>query len=206
MITASRFLTVAMGFSDEHNLDVQWAHEYGAHEGQTSDYGILFANWNASDTYDKETVSRVPDYPEGRDPIVRLGRIAERLGIDCEWSDEWSTCGCGKAVRTSPDHYGWLPNCIVSDDGLSCRECLEDDTESYVDDFLLCNTGAADPFGIDLGALGFSRVSEGECGYHPGQTDSPEAMLEAAGVGDDDFVFQIEGVGQFDMAFSLWTR
>src|SRR5262245_37954667 len=61
------------------------------------DNGVLFANWNV--------------FPRGFD------RVLEQAGYAVEWSDEWSTCeDCGKAVRTSPNSYGWQRSYELIDD------------------------------------------------------------------------------------------
>ena len=166
---------------------------------------ILFANWNGEFDGDRE---RFGDrYADERKKTEQLGRIAEKLGAELEWSDEWSTCGgCQKAVRTSPDSYCWLASFkLVDDCELICRDCLLDDLETYVDDVLLNREGAADTFGIDLAALGFTRAEEGESGLHDGQNDTPADMLAKLSE-FGDYVFQIDGTGQFDVSFSLWTR
>jgi hypothetical protein len=68
--------------------NLMWANGY-AEPGYTDpEKGIVFANWNY---FPRE----LPD-------------ILERGGYEIEWSDEWATCGdCGRAVRTSPNSYGW---------------------------------------------------------------------------------------------------
>jgi len=51
-----------------------------------------------------------------------------------------------------------------------------------------------------------------EFGWHPGQNDTPKAVVEAleadlgyAGV-DFEYVFVIDAVGQFDIHFAIWWK
>lgn len=89
-------------------------------------------NWNSVDEYNRETKQR-EDLPHGDLP-ERLFKILEKLGFECEWSDEWSTCSdCGRLVRTQPDSYDWRPSYIYGDGDLVCLDCSpeaeEEDTE-----------------------------------------------------------------------------
>lgn len=191
---------------------VDFGYECGAIVDSASEYAepgysgdcILFGDWNRETRYDAETKTRVDRYPPSRDPRERVARVAERLGAKLEWCDEWATCGeCGAAVRTQPDSYSWTRSFhIFNECELVCIDCCLGGVESYVDS-LVGNLETADTFGVDLAALGFSLVEDGESGWHPGQDSDPAVM--AAGV-DGDLVFQIDGVGQFDCRFSLWRR
>jgi hypothetical protein len=68
--------------------------------------GILFANWNC--------------FPRNFDTIL------EKLGYAVEWSDEWFTCDCGTAVRTSADSYIWEPGYKEVNGEIMCLECAKD--------------------------------------------------------------------------------
>ena len=82
-----------------------YASEYAEPGYSPTEKGVLFANWNY--------------FPRNIDSIL------EGYGYAVEWSDEWSTCGeCGKAVRTSPDNWGWTPSFrIFNDCELLCLDC-----------------------------------------------------------------------------------
>ena len=67
--------------------------------------GILFANWNV--------------FPRGLDTIL------EKAGYSVEWSDEWTTCDCGKAFRLSADSYVWEPAYKEVGGELMCLECAK---------------------------------------------------------------------------------
>jgi hypothetical protein len=167
--------------------NIGYASEY-AEPGYTQPAkGIVFANWNV--------------FPRGLDSIL------ERAGYEIEWSDEWSTCeDCGRAVRTSADSYGWTRSYVIMGEGsLLCRECVDED--EYINEYLLNKTDAADTFGIDLAAHGFTKVNADsyQNGWHPGQNDNPRDIADKLTSGVD-YVFQIDDKGQFDIRFSVWTR
>ena len=135
-------------------------------------------------------------------------RIADRAGfrLVTEWLDEWTTCDdCGRLVRTSGDCYEWTRSYWCSDDGgIQCCECTADDPSWYLE-WLQGDSDRAETFGTDLAKLGYVKVQDGENGLHDGQADSPSAIAEALRAqGTHDFVFKIDGVGQFDCNFSVW--
>lgn len=201
-ILASR-LSQLLTIATEGSLDIQWAERYGEPGYSDPDSKvILFADWN--------TVRCDPITPENRhrsqNVISRIGKLAEKLGAECEWSDEWYTCSCGAAIRSQPDHYGWLPSFVYSDGEIDCKTCMLDDPANYVDSYLLGNTERADTFGVDLSTLGFRHVDGGESGFHEGQNDNPTSMVLAGVPPEHEYVFQIDGTGQFDVKFSLWIR
>lgn len=150
--------------------------------------GILFANWN--------------HFPP------KVTDLLERMGYAIEWSDEWSTCDdCGKAVRTSPDSYGWRASFYLANEcEIICHECVTSDPDVYVEAHLN-NTSKALTIDVDLAALGFERINADhfENGLHPGQNDDPKTIAKNVPAGYD-FVFAIPSVGQFDINFDLWIR
>jgi len=92
---------------------------------------VATGNWNALGN--KTMSERMRQLPE------RLAKLFERIGVECEWSDEWSTCDeCGKFVRTSPDSHSWSPSYVVATDAdsyvvaadaeLLCLECAGEPT------------------------------------------------------------------------------
>lgn len=73
--------------------------------------GVLFANWNVFPSY--------------------IDKTLEQLGYAVEWSDEWTTCDdCQRAIRTSPDSYGFTPSYADIDGGTLCLDCLQEWAES----------------------------------------------------------------------------
>lgn len=95
---------------EEMNLHISGYAEPGYDAGEC---GIVATgNWNDN----------------GTGLVERLGAIFERMGIECEWSDEWSTCDCGKLVRHSPDCHHWEPSYIVTEGSIVCNDCAGEPT------------------------------------------------------------------------------
>jgi len=95
-----------------------------AEPGCDSASGIVATgNYNNVDHYNaatgrREVLSTLPS---------RLLKIWEKLGIECEWSDEWTECGgCSKLVRTEPDSHDWTPSYTYQDGDIWCSECLSE--------------------------------------------------------------------------------
>lgn len=185
----------------ERELNITFADRY-VEPGYTSESGVIaFADWNSVRCEDITPENR----REPQNITARIGKLIEALDGATEWSDEWTACECGGAVRTQPDSHCWKPSFVMGDGEILCRDCAEEDAADYVDSFLLNNTNRADTFDINLETLGFEPAEEGEHGFHPGQNDQPADMIENVPDGYD-FAFQLESVGQFDCSFSMWIR
>jgi hypothetical protein len=84
---------------------------------------IALGNWNNITSWDEKTRERkvISTLPS------RLARVLERLGVECEWSDEWITCyDCGKLLRTQPDCMWWKPSFTYDDNGAYCLSCARE--------------------------------------------------------------------------------
>jgi hypothetical protein len=166
--------------------NVQFAAEY-AEPGYTNpESGILFANWNACSR-------RVMD-------------LLEQAGYECEWEDEWTTCGeCGKALRTSPDSYSWLPSYVDYECEYICHDCI--DPESYLESIEDNPRKAVTP-DIDPTEYGYILLDDSfENGFHPGQNDDPAKISkELHAKGYKRLLFKIDGKGQFDISFSVYHK
>lgn len=149
----------------------------------------------------------------------RMENWLEDRDIAMEWSDEWAGCtDCGKAVRTCPDSYSWTPSFVADPENgdLVCRECAENAPEWIVDVYGNRTDRAIPPWGIAiLKKIGFRELDqEFEIGYHPGQNDTPEKVLEdvTRGVGREwfeasmDYVCMVECLRQFDMTWKILVR
>jgi len=165
---------------------------------------IATGNWNDITKYDqvhgRKVISNLPS---------RLFDLFEKLGVEGEWSDEWSECSqCNKLVRTSPDSYPWQQSFICDDNGLTCHECIsEGDPEEYLASLegedRKCNTISS----IDPGEYGYVKLEEYESGFHPGQTDDPRKVAkELRAKGITRFLFNLDDVGQFDSRWSCWVK
>ena len=141
--------------------------------------GVLLGNWNHC--------SR------------RVADLLEKAGYELEWEDEWTDCSmCYRAVRTSPDCYSWQRSYVLLHDSeLICHECMladEDLMKEWLEELENNHRQAV--------------RSWVENGWHPGQDDDPEEILEQALTEKPDgkFLFRISGVGQFDVDFELWQK
>lgn len=166
---------------------------------------IAFGNWNDITRYDEE---------QGKLIVLdktmpRVCKLLERLGVEIEWSDEWTTCyECGKAVRTQPDSYGWQRSYWTTNDGDDvCVECVYKSPGDYVESMVGEDHRAITIRGIDLEQFGFVELSERyEYGLYGGQSDDPGVIgrsLRKKGI--DRYVFVIDDVGQFDLKFKVWV-
>jgi hypothetical protein len=163
---------------------------------------IVFGNFNAITKYTGNKFITIDDAP------ARLAKLLEKLGVELEWSDEWTTCNqCGRAVRTKPDSYSWQPSYSSTDDGITCHECVEEDPTDYLQslegDDRRCVT-----LSLDLEAHGYRLLADDfENGFYGGQADRPELIAEALREqGVERFIFKLDSTGQFDMSFSVWVH
>jgi hypothetical protein len=171
---------------------IEWATAYGD-PGHDEVLGVIMANWN-----------NIPR---------RIGDILEKAGWGCEWSDEWSVCGQGKAWRMSPDSYFWQPNAVVTNDGeLITRD---DDPSVWIEEMQMTDKGH--PYrtlpewitDADLAEAGFVREpdEELESGWFPGQNDDPKTHAKAAfDKGAEAVVFRKTEQSQFYSKWECWVR
>jgi hypothetical protein len=168
---------------------------------------IAFANWNNW----------------GDEVQVKLGIPADvdietDLGIEQEWSDEWYTCECGKAIRTEPDSYGWVASYLLVDEcEIVCIECVKEDIEAYMHELVNRRVNGAHYF--DPSERGFIAVrpyidhadddteqyGTYQHGLHDGQADSPEGQLKILNDAGFDVVFDLSS-SQFYVEWVLWVR
>ncbi len=175
--------------------DINIYSEY-AEPGYSAKGPILTGNWNEVD---------------GDNGLVkRVGDILEKIGCELEWQDEWTSCGdCGKLVRTEPDSYSWTRSYdIVNECELICHNCLKADAPAYLESLEDQPTKAI-PFGeFNPDDYGYVKVNKEsyENGWY-GTTDDPKAIAkELRNKGVRRFIFTIDGVGQFNMEFSVWVH
>lgn len=180
--------------------NIEWCHEYSEPGYSAPEHGILFANWNPK-KFDKKRESQTFE--------SRLANLIDktRLEIECEWSDEWTTCDdCNGAVRTSPNSYSWLPSYVTFNDcDIVCHNCVKNDIDSY-EEHLINDANHAAVIDIDWSARGWTKFNGTyENGWHEGQNDNPREICKSVAEGDD-FLFEIVGKGQFDTRFIMWVR
>lgn len=184
--------------------EIQLHSEY-AEPGYDGDR-IAIGNWNSIDKYDRAKGERVElsNLPE------RVCKILEKLGFECEWSDEWMSChDCGKLVRNSPDSYSWTPSyAIVNECELLCHECIESDPSDYLEG-LEGNSSSAMTLDIDLEDHGYTKVNEEpyESGFHEGQNDNPKTIMrDLESEGYDGLIFVLVENSQFYSKFDVYAR
>jgi len=180
------------------------------------DEPVVAGDWNIGAPWVKKD-GRDLDKPN----MERIGDYLENYcGVRVEWFDEWTNCShCNKAVRTSPDSYGWEASFIwVSDHEIICHECVENN-QGWLDeiiDWYENQTDRAVPswFYKYLEQEGFVCYSPDEycarfeTGLHEGQNDRPEKVAQdiEENLPGYDYLFKINGVGQFDVSWSVFLR
>lgn len=171
-----------------------WAPAYAEPSYTDPEKGILFGNWNPACGYG-EGIAKTQ---QKRDPVTKLANIAEKLGYELEWEDEWCTCGdCGKAVRTQADSYQWTPFYrILNDCDLTCLDCI--DPVEYLES-IEDNANTACPPDWNPEDHGYIKHNGTfETGFHPGQNDRPETILKALHAeGKTGVIFRIKANSQF---------
>jgi hypothetical protein len=210
---ANRILEIALRMSNglnwqirSHIEEICLHYEGYAEPGYSSETGLVATgNWNSVDKWNTKTNSRqiISNLPE------RIGNLFEKMGIECEWSDEWTSCHqCGKLVRTQADSYSWTPSYQLGDGELTCIECLEEDPEGYLqsleDNPDTCNTMTS----IKPEKHGYILIDDNkETGWHPGQNDDPHKIAkELRDKGISRFIFNMDSVGQFDCRWSVYVH
>ena len=150
---------------------------------------------------------------ESWNQLHALERHIDLDSVDHGFSDEYRRCDCGGcniAVRTKANGWGWQPGYLETEGGLVLLEHAEEgDIEEYLSDRINNAQNAVNCPGLDISVVGFKTLEDGfESGWHHGQTDDPKAIM--AGLRKKfpkaEFLFRIDGVGQFDMNFSIWVR
>ncbi len=154
---------------------------------------IALGNWN--DQTDDDTPGRV-------------AKLLEKLGVELEWEDEWTTCcDCRKLVRTSPNGYGWSAAYWSHADGAVCEECVLKDPSDYLASlegkYRKCMT-----INLDLEEHGYVLIEgEFENGFHTGQNADPKVIAKSLRkLGVERFIFKMDDVSQFSVTFSLYVH
>jgi hypothetical protein len=170
---------------------------------------VAIGNWNTINRFDHDTNEfiAISDIPK------RVGDLLEKVGIEIEWSDEWTSCDeCQKLVRTQPDSYCWTRSYVDWPDGLTCEECT--DEGEYLES-LEGDHNKAVTLDVDFEDHGYRAIEEDgdgviarfANGLYGGQCASPEKVAESLEEQDiTRYVFHICDVGQFDMHFAVYIH
>ena len=168
--------------------------------------GVAMGNWNTGTKYNQET----REFDVLDDTVNVLGFLLENMGCDCVFDDEYTACSnCYKLIRTSPDSYGWEPSFLQVNDDIVCHDCLTpSDMEEWLESSadgknVLVNTGIIQPEDF-----GYEQVTERLAnGFYGGQDDDPRVIIKSMKAkGIKRFIFVSDGVGQFDVRFSVWLH
>jgi hypothetical protein len=173
----------------------------------TDQYQALVDSWDDIERCEKQIIASglITDIPD----ILRDGDILEKA-FDICFADEYSSCcSCGKLIKTSPSYYGNLPEYLYTDCEILCADCYTDD--DIIGLYLNDADKAVNPRQLrkSLKKHGFICYRDNlESGFHPGQTDNPHKISQEleAEIPGAEWIFCIDGAGQFDIHFSLWYR
>lgn len=164
---------------------------------------VAIGNWN------KITEWNGTEHIELDNTMARLGDVLEKIGVEIEWEDEWSSCcECDKLVRTQADSHSWKPSYKLDDYGFTCINCLLEDAEAYLES-LEDRPDAMNTFSKikpeDFGYVLYK--GDLESGFYSGQTDSPYIIAkELRAKNIFKFIFNLDSVDQFDAKFSCWIK
>lgn len=211
---AERILEIAKRMADKSHValgarisDIQLHYDGYAEPGYSSDTGLVATgNWNDITIYSasgqKIFRSNLPH---------RVCNLLEKMGIECEWEDEWRACHeCGQLVRTQSDSYSWLPSYYIDVNcgSLQCIDCVEADPKTYLES-IENNPDMVNTFrNINPEDHGYVKINDQpyQTGYHPGQTDSPHKVLkELEKRGYTRVLFDMVSVGQFDSSWNVYV-
>ena len=211
ILQISASMAASISYQVENRLaEIELHYEGYAEPGyDVGDSGLVATgNWNEISSYDYQTqvTTHISDLPK------RIADLFEKMGIECEWNDEWIDCSqCGKLVRSQPDSYSWTPSYFFSEHScdITCMDCIQKDPEGYLSE-LEDNDSVANTINkIDPADHGYIQVNEDsyKTGWYPGQHDSPkEIAKELRNKGISRFLFNIDSVGQFDMHWNLFVH
>ncbi len=169
---------------------------------------IATGNWNnITEWKEKEKEEGRGQFITVDDTMGRLSAIFEKMGIELEWEDEWTTCEeCNGLLRTCPDSYSWTPSYVQDEGSTLCMECL--DPQEHLEN-LERNAKTCNCIGqIDPAEHGYLLIQDGfEHGFHQGMDASPQkiaALLEENGV--TRYLFHIAEQSQFYSTFSVYLH
>lgn len=186
---------------EEINLNFEGYAEPGYSEPEC---GIVATgNWNTITQWKDNQRSEISDLPK------RIGDLFEKMGIECEWGDEWYSCGCGKLVRTSADSYSWQPSYWMGDGEIMCVDCVEADPSGYLEAHEENEDSCITIKSIDPADHGYIKMNDApyESGWHPGQNDDPAKVAkELRAKGIERFLFLKDENSQFYSRWSVYVH
>ena len=143
----------------------------------------------------------------------RLFKALERIGVECEWYDEYDQChDCQKLIRVRSDSYHWQPQYLSCDDGRVCLDCIDTSNDDVLDEFGFIDNFdkcIPDVLGNHLEEWGWAPYNGVyENGWHPGQTDDPHVIFDKIKEQNPhmSIVFRLDEVSQFYIRFTAWVK
>lgn len=203
---AERILEIAknmarcLGLHVENRIEeIQLHYDGYAEPGYSSVSGLVATgNWNVIDEYDsvKKMRVKISDLP------ARISNLFEKMGIECEWSDQWSDCSeCGKLFRTDPDCHSWLPSFVVTKNcDHVCHECVRKDPEFYLSEMEGNSDNLCTIRGINPGNYGYIKIAD----ERNDSSDKIEKELSQKKV--HRFLYNIDSVGQSDAHWGVYVH
>ena len=213
LLSAGLYYLYQHAVDHEHNINRQYNHSNLKYQGRN--YHLITDLRLGSNRYfpfSDASPYLVPDELDGLEHTLK-----EMLG-DFVFADEYTSCAaCGEIIRTSPDSYGWRPDCVfIDDDGYIHADCLtEDDLQDWMDE----HKGHTIPYAINQKFSGYTtieipkehrkhsydQVFEYESGFHHGQDDDPKKMTTYLSDHGIDVWFEYTA-GQFDIVWRPMVR
>lgn len=198
-----------------------WADDYGE-PGYGFPYGVTTPMVLVGDFWCRCDDPRFIDQETGKKNLhdmsahhPRVWAQLESQGVECQWCDEWVVVweDCSRAYRTQPDSYSWLPSAIL--DGESCEWLtIRDDAATWIEWAENQETRAipsnvmrkVDGLREEIETRGYVDAGEQYAFGWYGHEDRPEKIAEKIRARGDDFLFIIDGTGQFETQFSVMVR
>jgi hypothetical protein len=177
---------------------------------------VIFGNyWHRKGSkWDRILSAKSNRCPSWFDSHPRIFAQLEAQGVDLPWCDEWMEIG-DKAYRSTHDSYGWQPSWFWAagwDEPATLADVEECGLDLLTSSFVNNPRTAINLRGFNPTVLldaGWKQVNGVfQNGWHPGQDDDPATLTEAwrKANPDDDILFVIDGVGQFDIDFLMFVK
>ena len=187
-----------MNYLDNKDIDFNYYDTQCNFDLENKDKSLVTANWN-----------NVPD---------KMVDYIDSI-IDTHWDDEVCRCdSCYGAILTTPCYYGDLPDYVILDSEIICKDCILDDEnmqEDIIDKYKNQTNKAIMPWFYDvIEKNGYVCYSPDEycqifeTGFYAGQDDDPKTIAKdiKKNLPGYDFIFKIDSAGQFDINWSVFIK
>lgn len=213
-------------------LELQDFECYSEDSGENDERPVIAANWNLFrprllnlESHRAQQAVKLRSWLEQNYPQFLVDEDGEEARFEdvveefahIEWCDNGTECaedGCRKFVQTQPDHYGWQPPYLSAGYGPVCKECVAEDPEAYLDEYL--GGQKVKPKWFDVESMGFVRVDHRmDHGMYRGNTNhDPKAIRKylieiERGLIEDyelDFIYELAETQQFQSFYYLYVR